>query len=455
MFPLIGTAEGWGENQLFVATGDRVACRCPQHVVFGSTRQYVQSSSRSTLSSSPAVSAPPSATSSNLTTPMRPVPVYAKSCLKENGCTDAGIEPESHRNFGYVSYWKASPAAQHPESEPVQHAQSAKRQKNPVTETTQQEDKRALSLGYVPAAAMGATSLAATAGITATAGTAGETLLTALEYLGGGLKTAGRWLAPHPGTLFVFGMFYSPKLNSGEQDFIDRMRLEQAAKTQGDAETRVRFRWEPDKYGVLTPKGYHVGAEGGLGKVPVRMLHKNAATENYEFYEDGADSPTLVWTPDNPGFTAPPHTGNQDDVYIPSNILVHPEDEIQGITSTETPTSDERTFRDYILVHPDGIFDPIYIYLNNDHKYHVSPKGHTPLPAFPDAKRAPRKTPIQGSSGQLRARWKDSEGRIYEWDSQHGTVEIYDRSGRRHIGEFDPITGKQTKPADPSRKVEK
>ena len=46
-------------------------------------------------------------------------------------------------------------------------------------------------------------------------------------------------------------------------------------------------------------------------------------------------------------------------------------------------------------------------------------------------------------------------GIIYEWDSQHGTVEIYDRSGRNHLGEFDPETGEQTKPADPSRKVEK
>ena len=50
---------------------------------------------------------------------------------------------------------------------------------------------------------------------------------------------------------------------------------------------------------------------------------------------------------------------------------------------------------------------------------------------------------------------KDSTGKIYEWDSQHGTVEVYDRSGRNHLGEFNHITGEQMKPADPSRKVEK
>jgi len=84
----------------------------------------------------------------------------------------------------------------------------------------------------------------------------------------------------------------------------------------------------------------------------------------------------------------------------------------------------------------------------------VAPRGNPPLPAFPDAKRAPRKTAIQGGGG-LRVRWKDSKGKIYEWDSQHGTVEVYDKSGRNHLGEFNPETGFQTKPADSSRRVEK
>ncbi|WP_247595511.1 colicin E3/pyocin S6 family cytotoxin [Brenneria roseae] len=92
--------------------------------------------------------------------------------------------------------------------------------------------------------------------------------------------------------------------------------------------------------------------------------------------------------------------------------------------------------------------------MSEAHKYHTPPKGNPPLPAFPDAKRSPRKTPIQGGGG-LRARWKDSDGKIYEWDSQHGTVEVYDRSGRTHLGEFDPVTGEQTKSADSRRRVEK
>ncbi|OLS62227.1 hypothetical protein PSEMO_31380 [Pseudomonas putida] len=38
-FPIVGTAIDWCEDQPYVATGDRVACRCPDHVVYGSTTQ--------------------------------------------------------------------------------------------------------------------------------------------------------------------------------------------------------------------------------------------------------------------------------------------------------------------------------------------------------------------------------------------------------------------------------
>ncbi len=75
------------------------------------------------------------------------------------------------------------------------------------------------------------------------------------------------------------------------------------------------------------------------------------------------------------------------------------------------------------------------------------------LPAFPDASPAKPKTPVQGGGG-FRKRWKDSDGNIYEWDYQHGRVEKYNKNGK-HIGEFNPVTGEQTKPAKKGRKVEK
>jgi hypothetical protein len=71
------------------------------------------------------------------------------------------------------------------------------------------------------------------------------------------------------------------------------------------------------------------------------------------------------------------------------------------------------------------------------------------LPAFPDAERDRPKTPRQGGAG-LRPRWRDrGTGRIYEWDSRHGTVEVYDDQGR-HIGEFHPSSGKQLKGPNPN-----
>ncbi|XVN17075.1 colicin E3/pyocin S6 family cytotoxin [Pseudomonas corrugata] len=66
---------------------------------------------------------------------------------------------------------------------------------------------------------------------------------------------------------------------------------------------------------------------------------------------------------------------------------------------------------------------------------------------------APSKTFVRGG-GVKRRRWKDRAGRIYEWDSQHAAVELYTKQGK-HLGEFNPVTGEQTKPADPTRKVEK
>lgn len=83
-------------------------------------------------------------------------------------------------------------------------------------------------------------------------------------------------------------------------------------------------------------------------------------------------------------------------------------------------------------------------------RYFPAPRGAPK--GFTNLKWAKPKTPYQGGGG-LRDRWKDDKGAIYEWDRRHGTIEKYDRSGR-HLGEYDPNTGKQLKGAIASRKVE-
>ncbi len=75
------------------------------------------------------------------------------------------------------------------------------------------------------------------------------------------------------------------------------------------------------------------------------------------------------------------------------------------------------------------------------------------LPGFPDARKAEGKTPY-GVEGKIRKRWKLPDGKILEWDSQHGNLEKYDRRGN-HLGAFDHTTGNQAEDPIPSRKIKK
>ena len=44
--------------------------------------------------------------------------------------------------------------------------------------------------------------------------------------------------------------------------------------------------------------------------------------------------------------------------------------------------------------------------------------------------------------------WKSRDGkRLYQWDSQHGDVDIYSAKNGVHLGSADKITGRTIKPA--------
>lgn len=50
--------------------------------------------------------------------------------------------------------------------------------------------------------------------------------------------------------------------------------------------------------------------------------------------------------------------------------------------------------------------------------------------------------------------WKSRDGkRLYQWDSQHGDVEIYSAKNGVHLGSADKITGRTIKPAVKGRKL--
>ncbi|MFJ6677456.1 colicin E3/pyocin S6 family cytotoxin [Actinosynnema sp. NPDC091369] len=82
------------------------------------------------------------------------------------------------------------------------------------------------------------------------------------------------------------------------------------------------------------------------------------------------------------------------------------------------------------------------VLVHNDGGYTPPPPGKK-LPGFPDARYVGRGSPVKG--GGSRARWELPNGSILEWDSMHGTVEMWTnkKKNAKHVGEFDPNTGKQ------------
>lgn len=114
-----------------------------------------------------------------------PVAVYAKSCLRGEGCTDAGTEQERIDNFGHAGYYRAAPQTEQTKEEPVQHAQVAKKHK-PDEPTPPLEDNRPwykrLFNSPDTTKAAAAAGIATTTGITT--GAATEAGYTALQKSG-------------------------------------------------------------------------------------------------------------------------------------------------------------------------------------------------------------------------------------------------------------------------------
>ncbi|EIE2982313.1 S-type pyocin domain-containing protein [Escherichia coli] len=244
-------------------------------------------------------------------------PVFAKSCLRGSGCTDAGTESEPVDNFGEMSFYQAAAMA------------------GTITHTGASESASSAALRLI--------------------GKAASRVL------------PGRLAVPNPVTVGVIGIFWSEGLNKGEEDYLNNIRLTQLATLQGTAPTRVRFQWVTNAItGKPEIRGYHTGSDGQISdQVPVRMLTPNAGHKDlYEFWESGAKGPSILWTPDNPGYAPPSDTGN-DDVFVPPpSILIYPLPTDTGSSTEILPMPEEKDFRDYILVHPTGDFDPIYVVLS-------------------------------------------------------------------------------------------
>lgn len=302
--------------------------------------------------------------------------VFAKSCLRGEGCNDAGEDQEPHTNFASMAFYQSEPsAAPASDTDVPQHAQTAKKKK-PVEDIPKPKKRSALykwlngnheEIEYQRATA------AATSAANAQMAVEGASVL---GLVGGSAITSGTWAvklgematglgriaASGPGApiaAVVMGMMPG-RLNDGEQDFIDRMRLEQMR----EAPSRVRYTWEQDDKGNPVPHGWHTPS--GKDMVRVRKMEWDSNRKAYTFTTEEDPRITIIWTPDSSGVNVPSNTGNQNPVRIPNPVVVDPLPENTSIEATTTPTPEEKNFADYILVLPVSDIPPIYIYLRNN-----------------------------------------------------------------------------------------
>ena len=278
----------------------------------------------------------------------------------------------------------------------------------------------ALISGAVPAGIGGlalggtATGTTATGGVAAVGGTMiASTLLGVLAFL---------W----PSSLADSALYTEDQLRSLKQ-----------------ARTRMRLQVEQQADGSLKGYGFYTGSTPEWEMIDVIQFTPRGSQQVADF----GGGVELIWTPAiNPQDTLgiPPLKGAP---HTPQIWIYPPTKAADALIVNPIYPPD---YKDFILVFPaDSGVTPFYVVLNvPGHGYHPAPNA---LSGFPDAKIAPAKTFKSG--GMKRKRWKVSDGRILEWDYQHGAVEMYDKRGN-HLGEFNANTGEQTKPAKPTRKVE-
>ncbi|WP_174446760.1 S-type pyocin domain-containing protein, partial [Pseudomonas japonica] len=230
-FPIIGTAFEWSEKQPYAATGDRVACRCPDHVVYGSTRmistslppeQSAAAQSANFRAMPTAANVAPGPSTASETAAALQDRVFARSCL---GTTKSTCTQEPIENFGRVA----------------------------VIGPTARETAAGTALGGV-----------------AIGRVAGSGLLEGL----------GTWAVRGAGAAASsFASAASPLLLAlWPSDLADgTLYTEEQLRQMSEALTRVRFQFRRDAQGVVQIHGFHTFSHyGGEDRVAVRQANWNA-----------------------------------------------------------------------------------------------------------------------------------------------------------------------------------
>ncbi|WES68035.1 type VI secretion system tube protein TssD [Superficieibacter sp. HKU1] len=261
-------------------------------------------------------------------------PVYAKSCLKEKGCTDAGTAEEPAENFGQVAIF-AQPVVD--DCCGYRHPHDAENASFPL-----------VSGGPLATRGWGEWSLSGVLGVARYVPYIGA-LASALY-----IPSAGEGSARVP----------------GRDEFWYEEELRQKALAGSTATTRVRFFWGTDIHGRPQVYGVHTGEGTPYENVRVANMLWNEDTQRYEFTPaHDVDGPLITWTPENPEHgNVPGHTGNDTPPLDQPTILVTPiPDGTDTWTTPPFPVPDVKDFNDYILVFPAGSgIKPIYVYLKED-----------------------------------------------------------------------------------------
>ncbi len=236
----------------------------------------------------------------------------------------------------------------------------------------------------------------------------------------------------------VVPMVWSPSLGDSALYTEDQLRALEKART------RMRLHIEQDANGSLKGYGFYTGKNRDWEMVDVVQF----TARGTQHVADLGDGVELIWTPAVDGSDTLGIPALEAAPQAPHIWVYPPTKQADGIIVNPVYPPE---YKDFILVFPVGSgIRPVYVVINQngDHDYHNHPKY---LPAFPDAKRVKSKSSVRGG-GKQRARWVDRKGRIYEWDYESNAVETYDKLGN-HLGEYNHITGDQTKPAKPGRKT--
>lgn len=303
----------------------------------------------------PAFVKPPSPPSPKVT------PVYAKSCLKEKGCTDAGSAAESAKNFGQMAIFA-----------------------QPVVDDC---------YGYSPPAEASAAPLT----LGALTQVSGEWSLSGTM----GVARAIPWIGALASALYIPSAGKGSDRVPGRDEFWYEEELWNKALVGETATTRVRFFWGTDIHGKPQVFGVHTGEGTPYENVCVANMLWNADTQRYEFTPaHSVDEPLITWTPGSPqNSDVPAHTGNLTTPIDQPTILVNPIPEGHGeYTTPPLPVPDVADFNDYILVFPaDSGIQPIYVYLSEQktpyahgHK-HYSPKNRPWSEVVKNTKSGPAK----------------------------------------------------------------